>query len=200
MEQRVYHGEVRPEGLAQALLDEWDREPTIAQAFGAEDYVVVQIGQRDAGWFDDEPRQALTLTIEPLTDGVQVTMGQQKWYKEQNVQIFVGGLVGLLPFFFGFPLGQFFGGDGDIPQTLPGRVWQSIDRYASSFGAATGKTQRLPTVACAECGVANPQGAERCSACGARLDAAPTCPKCGYSNPPGANFCNRCGLNLRGEA
>ncbi len=197
MEQRVYHGSIRPEGLAQALLDEWDRDSTIAQAFGAEDHIVVQIGQREAGWFGDEPRQALTVSIEPLTDGVQVTLGQQKWYKEHDVQIFAGGLIGLLPFFFAFPLGGFLGGDGDLPQTLPARVWQSIDRYANGSGAATGKTQRLPTVACPECGVANPQGAERCSACGSRLDAVPVCPQCSHRNPLGANFCNRCGLNLR---
>jgi hypothetical protein len=66
MEQRVYHGAIQPEGVAQALLDEWDRDTTIAQAFGAEDYVVVQIGQREAGWLSDEPRQALTVTIEPI--------------------------------------------------------------------------------------------------------------------------------------
>lgn len=199
MEQRVYHGTVQPEGLAQVLLDEWDRDSTIAQAFGAEDHVIVQIGQREAGWFSDEPRQALTLSIEPIGDGVQVTMGQQKWYKEHDVQIFAGGLIGLLPFFFAFPLGQFFGDDA-VPQSLPSRVWQSIERYTSSFGAATGKTQRLPTVACPSCGVANPQGAEHCSACGTRLDAVPTCPNCGHSNPPGANFCNRCGLNLQQAA
>lgn len=199
MEQRVYHGSVQPEGLAQALLDEWDRDTTIAQALTAEDYVVVQIGQREAGWFSDEPRQALTLSIEPLGDGVQVTMGQQKWYKENDVQIFAGGLIGLLPFFFAFPLGGLFGGD-DVPDNLPSRVWQSIARYTSSFGAATGKTQRLPTVACPACGVANPQGAEHCSACGTRLDAVPSCPNCGHTNPPGANFCNRCGLNLRQAA
>ena len=196
MEQRVYHGAIAPEGLAQALLDEWDRDTTIAQAFGAEDYVVVQIGQREAGWLSDEPRHALTLTIEPIADGAQVSMGQQQWYKEHNVQIFAGGLFGLLPFFFAFPLGQFFGDEGAIPHTLPGRVWQSIDRYASGSGAATGKTQRLTTIACPECGVANPQGAERCSACGSQLNVRPACPNCGHANPPGANFCNRCGLNL----
>lgn len=195
MEQRVYHGSIRADGLAQALLDEWDRDSMIAQAFGAEDHVVVQIGQREAGWFSDEPRQALTLSIEPISNGVQVTMGQQQWYKEHDVQIFAGGLIGLLPFFFAFPLGQFFG-DDNVPQSMPGRVWQSIDRYTSSFGAATGKTQRLPTVGCPACGVANPQGAEQCSACGTRLSPVPTCSNCGHTNPPGANFCNRCGLDL----
>lgn len=194
MEQRVYEGAIRPEELAQALLDEWDRDSTIAQAFGDSEHVVVQIGQREAGWFSDEPRQALTLGIEALEHGVRVTMGQQQWYKDNGVQVFAGGLIGLFPFFFAFPLGQLWGDDA-IDQRLPGQIWASIDRYAGRFGtaAATGKTQRLATISCPACGVANPQGAERCSACGANLSVQPHCGQCGHVNPPGARFCNRCG-------
>ncbi len=197
MEQRIYHGSIRPDGIVQMLLNEWDRDETIAQAFGEGDQFVVQIGQRDGGWFADEPRQAITLEIQALEDGVRVAMGQQQWYKESGVQIFAGGLIGFLPFFFAFPLGELFGGDGAVDQSLPRRIWQSIDRYAATFGAATGKTQRLPTISCPECGVANPQGVERCSACGAHLNVRAGCPHCGHTNPPGANFCNRCGVQLR---
>jgi len=195
MEQRSYHGGIRPEGLAQALIDEWDQGETLAQAFGEEDRMIVQIGQRTGGLFNDEPRQALTLDITATEDGVDVTMGQQQWYKSGG-QLFVGGLVGFFPFFFTFPLGGLFGGD-DIDQRLPGRIWQTVDRYASTYGAATGKTQRLATVACPECGVANPINAERCSACGSALQPVPTCPKCGYTNAAGARFCNQCGTQLQ---
>lgn len=198
MEQRVYHGAITPEGLAQALLDEWDREQTVAQAFGENGQVIVQIGQREAGWFSDEPRQAMTLTIEPIGDGIRVNMGQQQWYKENDIQVFGGGFIGFFPFFL-FPLGGggLFGGDeGQIDQRLPSLIWQSIDRYAGNFGAATGATRRLSTVACPECGVANPQGATSCSACGTQLSAVPVCPQCGYQNPVGANFCNRCGTRV----
>ena len=202
MEQRVYEGPIDPEGLAQALLDDWDRDDTIAQAFGEQGRFIVQIGQREGGWFGDEPHQAITLDIQRIDDGVQVTMGQQQWIKDTGVQIFTGGLIGFFPFFFAFPLGQFLGGGGDIDQSLPGRIWQTVDRYAGSFGTgpATGKTERLATVPCPECGVANPQGAQRCSACGAHLDVSPACPQCGHVNPPGANFCNRCGSSLRQAA
>lgn len=196
MEQRVFQGSITPEQIAQYLLDEWDRDTTLAQAFGEPDRVIVQIGQREAGWFGDEPQQALTLDIENVGDGVRVTMGQQQWYKNGG-GIVVGGLIGFLPFFFTFPLGRFFGGEDEIDQTLPGRVWRSLDRYTSQYGAATGKTQRLPTVACPECGVTNPQGAARCSACGASLATDTTCPQCGHVNPTGASFCNRCGVALQ---
>jgi ribosomal protein L40E len=195
VEQRVYQGSVSADGLARALLDEWDRDDTIAQAFTERGRAVVQIGQREGGWFSDEPHQAITLDIEQASDGLHVTMGQQQWLKDNGVQIFAGGLIGFFPFFLAFPLGQFFG-DGAIDQALPGRIWQSIDRYAGNVGAATGKTQRLATIACPECGVANPMGAERCSACGSHLAPTPTCQQCGHVNPAGARFCNRCGTRV----
>jgi ribosomal protein L40E len=115
------------------------------------------------------------------------------------MQIFAGGLIGFFPFFFTFPLGGLFGGSG-IDQSLPDRIWQTIDRYAGNTGAATGKTQRLTTIPCPECGVANPQNAERCSACGASLIPPAGCSNCGHVNPPGARFCNRCGAALLAAA
>jgi len=194
MDQRTFQGQLSPEGLAQALLDEWDDGETIAQAFGEQGRVIVQIGQREAGWFSDEPRQAITLDIQAVEGGLQVAMGQQQWYREGGT-VMVGGLIGFLPFFFTLPLGRLFGGD-DIDNTLPGRIWQTVERYTAQYGAATGKTRRLASISCPECGVANPQGAEHCSACGASLTTVPRCPNCGHQNPPGANFCNRCGAQV----
>src|SRR5688500_13925213 len=110
MEQRVYNGTIRPEALAQVLREEWDRGETMAQSFGEEHAVVVQLGQREGGFFSDEPRQTLTLEIEGTGSGVRVAMGQQKWYK-QGLQFVGGGLLGFFPFFFAFPLGRLLGGD-----------------------------------------------------------------------------------------
>lgn len=194
MEQRTFGGPIDAGGLAQALVDEWDRGETIAQALEADDSIIVQIGQREGGWFSDEPRQALTLGIERLRDGVRVVMGQQQWHK-QGGQIMVGGLIGIFPFFFTWPPPRLFGGDEPIDEAMPARIWQSVERYAGQYGAATGPTRRLATVACPSCGVANPEGAARCSACGSDLRAA-ACPSCGFSNPPGANFCINCGAGL----
>lgn len=201
MEQRVYHGNIRPEELAQVLLDDWDRDDTVAQALEAEDGIIVQIGQRTAGWFSDEPHQALTLSIEQLDDGVQVTMGQQQWYKGGGGQIMVGGLIGFFPFFFSFPLGQGQqNADGEIDQSLPGQIWQSIERYTNQGGAATGPTRRLSMITCPNCGVSNPAEAQHCSACGTALGAPISCPNCGRSNPAYANFCIHCGTALQPTA
>lgn len=196
MEQRIYHGPIEPRRLAQALLDEWDQGETIAQAVTVEGGVVVQIGQRESGWFGEEPRQALTLGIEQLDDGVRVSLGQQQWYQEGG-QVFVGGLIGFFPFFFAWPLGGLLRGPGAPPdEDLPARIWRSVEGFAAREGAATGPTRRLSTVPCPNCGVANPEGAGRCSACGAVLDQA-ACPACGGANPPGARFCIHCGTQLR---
>jgi len=201
MEQRVYHGTIDPIELANTLVEQWDVEETIAQALQDETHVIVQIGQREGGWFSDEPRNAITLGIEPIADGVQVTMGQQEWFKDTQIQFIGGGLIGLFPFFFAWPLGRLFGGDDDIDQHLPGQIWRSIEQYAASVGgAATGATRRLDSRACPRCGVANPPVAERCSACGTSLAVAPPdshCPECGSNNPPNANFCLQCGRQLR---
>jgi ribosomal protein L40E len=197
MEERTFQGRLAPEGIAQVLLDEWDQGATIAQAFGEPERVIVQIGQREAGWFGDEPRQAITLDLHAVDEGVEVVMGQQQWYRDGGT-IMVGGLIGFLPFFFTFPLGRLFGGD-DIDASLPGKIWQTIERATADVGAATGKTQRLVSISCPECGVANPQGAAHCSACGTALAAPSRCVNCGHDNPPGAQYCNRCGVGLTAE-
>lgn len=197
MEQRMYQGQIDPNDLAQALLDEWDRGDTIAQALQGDREIIVQIGQREGGWLGDEPRQALTIGLEPTGDGLRVTMGQQQWYKEQQIQIFGGGLIGFFPFFFAWPLGDIFGGGSDqVDQSLPGQVWRFIEQYTSTRGAATGATHRLAMHPCPNCGVANPQGAERCSACGASLTGPTACPRCHQLNPASANFCLNCGTPL----
>jgi ribosomal protein L40E len=195
MEQRVYHGRIDPLQLAQHLLDTWDRDETVAQAFESDDGYVVQIGQRQGGLFGDEPRQALAVGIERLDDGVQVTMGQQRWEKGGG-GVVVGGLIGIFPFFFTWPPPNLFGGDGPpIDQRLPARVWETVEAFTGRSGAATGPTRRLSTLGCPSCGVANPEGASYCSACGTPLRPL-ACSRCGAAAPPNAQFCIQCGASL----
>src|SRR5712692_444631 len=47
---------------------------------------------------------------------------------------------------------------------------------------------------CSQCQRENPEGANFCNACGAKLESA--CPQCGHVNPPGSRFCNECGSPL----
>jgi ribosomal protein L40E len=207
MEQRIYRGMIDTDALAQYLLDTWDQGDTLAQALEGDEGIIVQIGQRTGGFFNDEPRNALTLALEPVADGMRVTLGEQQWYRAEGGQIMVGGLIGFLPFFFTWPLGG--GRDEPVDPQLAAQVWESVERYTSQSGAATGETRRLPQrpgaatgettrlpgASCPSCGTANPPGAERCRECGTFLQAR-DCPQCGVSNPATANFCMRCGSNL----
>jgi ribosomal protein L40E len=207
MEQRIYRGSIDPNALAQHLLDTWNQGDTLAQALEGDEGIIVQVGQPTGGLFNDEPHNALTLALEPLTDGVRVTLGEQQWYREQGGQIMVGGLIGFFPFFFTWPLGG--GHDEPIDPQLAIQVWESIEGYTRRDGATTGETRQLPQrasaatgettrlygVSCPSCGTDNAPGAERCRECGTFLQAR-DCPQCGVSNPATANFCMRCGSNL----
>jgi ribosomal protein L40E len=207
MEQRIYHGSLDPNALAQHLLDTWDQGDTVAQALESDEGIMVQVGDRTGGFFSDEPHTALTLALEPLTDGLRATLGEQQWYRDQGGQIMVGGLIGFFPFFFTWPLGG--GRDEPVDPELTSQLWESIEAYTRQYGAwtgetrqlqqppsaATGATTRLQGVRCPSCGTENQPGAERCRECGTFLQAR-DCPQCGVSNPATANFCMRCGSNL----
>lgn len=221
MEQRIYQGAIRVNGLAQHLLDTWNQGDTLAQALESDEGIIVQVGQRSGGFFGDEPKHALTLALEPVRDDLRVSLGEQQWYRDSGGQIMVGGLIGFLPFFFTWPLGG--GRDVPVDPELISQVWASVERYVQQSGAATGATRRLPRQAdavtgattrlpeavaaatgattrlsdlhCPSCGTENGPEAERCGECGTYLQAR-DCPQCGVSNPATANFCMRCGNDL----
>lgn len=207
MEQRIYQGSIDSNTLAQHLLDTWDQGETVAQVLEGDEGIIVQVGQRSSGLFNDEPRNALTLALEPQREGLRVTLGEQQWYRDGGGQIMVGGLIGFFPFFFTWPLGG--GRDQPVDSQLTSQVWESVERYVQQRSgitgaatplpqqpsAATGATTRLSGIHCPSCGTENLPGAERCHECGTYLQAR-DCAQCGVSNPATANFCMRCGSGL----
>jgi ribosomal protein L40E len=207
MEQRIYQGRIDPNTLAQQLLDTWDQGDTAAQALEGDEGIIIQVGQRSGGIFSDEPKSAVTVALEPVSDGLRVTLGEEQWYRDGGGQIMVGGLIGFFPFFFTWPLGG--GRDEPVDSQLTSQVWESVERYVQQYGAATGATTRisqqpdaatgtttrLPGIHCPSCGTDNVTEAERCRECGTYLQAR-ACPQCGVSNPATANFCIRCGSTL----
>src|SRR4029079_13083449 len=76
MEQRIYHGNVTSEGLANYVVQRFDPQHDLqAQKLGEGDSLVVQIGRGDT---PEEIRHAVTLGITRAPDseqGVAVTMG-----------------------------------------------------------------------------------------------------------------------------
>lgn len=224
MEQRIYQSTIDPNALAQHLLDIWDQGDTVAQPLEGDEGIIVQVGQRSGGFFSDEPRSAVTLALEPVSDGLRVTLGEQQWYRDGGGQIMVGGLIGFFPFFFTWPLDG--GRDEPVAPQLSSQVWDSVERYVQQHGAVAGATRRLPDqsvaatgattrlpqqpeavtgtttrlagIYCPSCGTENVPEAERCRECGTYLQAR-ACPECGVSNPATANFCMRCGSSLNSE-
>jgi hypothetical protein len=104
--------------------------------------LIVQVGQRTGGLFNDEPHNALTLALEPVANGIRVTMGEQQWYRDQGGRIMIGGLIGFLPFFFTWPLGS--GRDEPVDSQLWVEVWESIESYTRQYDASPGETRQFP--------------------------------------------------------
>lgn len=194
MEQRFLHGDLLPEGLAQALLAEFNRGNLRAQAVRQVDGIAVQIATRPGA--QSGGPTALTVTFQKATDGVMIRLGQQEWFGTAASlgRTTIAALVN--PW-------NLLGRLDDIAQDvenlqLTQRVWNEIDRAARAAGASHELSDRLKRVTCAYCGVANPTGEAACVACGAPLgDEQPcTCPKCGFVVTHHEARCPNCGYAL----
>lgn len=195
MEQRTYRGEIVVEALADALVARFNTGHLMAQRVGRGDHVLVQIASRDWGW--GGPQVALTVGITRVEGGVQVTLGQQQWLGA-IADLAQTGLMALIN-----PISIITRID-DVARsisglTLPQQVWEAVDHYCVSMGAALGIQAKEAVVTCPYCGVGNPIGAPKCSACGAPLaEAQPVhCPRCGFLSSADARFCSHCGAPLQ---
>jgi hypothetical protein len=138
MEQRVYHGSVTPNDLADFLVQQYEPQKDLqAQKLGQGDSLMVQIGRGDE---PEEIRHAVTVAITNPTDGstgVTVTMGQQQWITPSRATFAaMMGLIGVLVtpwalFALLWPLSDVIGG-----ATLPSDIWNTIDTYLASRGAS----------------------------------------------------------------
>ncbi|MBA3945496.1 MAG: hypothetical protein H0X37_13135 [Herpetosiphonaceae bacterium] len=145
MEQRTYHGNVPPEGLADYLVQHYDPQADLqAQKIGQGDSLMVQIGRGDT---PDELRNALTLGITRSPNdatALLVTMGQQQWIDPKMMgYVAMMGLISIMVtpwalFALIWPLSRMLSST-----TLPNDIWNTIELYTASQGAATGATQKL---------------------------------------------------------
>ena len=198
MEQRTYRGEITPEGMANALVAQFNGGDQMAQKVGQGEHVLVQIASRD--WDFGGPQNALTVGITQSEGGVEVTLGQQRWLGAA-AELAQAGLMALVN-----PL-SLLGRIDDIARsvsslTLPQQAWEAVDHYCESVGASLGLRSEETMLTCPYCGVGNPIAAPKCSACGAGLgDFQPIdCPQCGLVMPHDAKFCSRCGENIASDA
>ncbi|MBN1179086.1 MAG: zinc ribbon domain-containing protein [Anaerolineae bacterium] len=198
MDQRTYRGDIDPGGLADALVLQFNTRDLKAQKVGQREHLLVQIATRDWGW--GGPQSALTVGIARVEGGVQVSLGQERWLGAV-ADLAQTGLQALVN-----PL-SLIGRLDDVARsvsglTLPQQVWDAVEHYCDSVGASLGMSVEETIVTCPYCGVGNPIGAPKCSACGAPLgDAQPVaCARCGLLNNPESNFCVRCGAQLVADA
>ena len=190
MEQRIFHGTLTPNDLAQALLARFNRGNLRAQQLGNDQQVVVQIATRlgaSAGG-----QTATTITIQSVEDGVSVGIGKQAWL---GVAASLGATA-LAAIRNPFNL---LGRLDDLAQDIENlqinqQVWETISDVARAAGAAYELSERLRRVVCEYCTTANPVGEPNCLACGAPLGLAQpdTCPRCGYVVRSNEGICPNC--------
>ncbi len=194
MERRIFHGNIKPNDIANALMAEFNRGNLYAQVLGSKDKMAVQIATRAGAMSGGQT--ALTITIQTVEDGIMVEAGQQAWLgvAASLGQTAISALRN--PFSL---LGRLDDLAQDIESMqLTEKTWNVIDRAVVALKASYALSEKLARVACQYCGSANPLGEANCLACGAPLgNAQPTtCHKCGFVVTTDEVICPNCGAKL----
>ncbi|GAC1365442.1 MAG: hypothetical protein NVS2B12_26220 [Ktedonobacteraceae bacterium] len=204
MEERIYNGNIDPQGLANHVVDVFNRGgDMVAQQTGQGDQIFVQVG-RVSIW-SGSFRGAIGVSIARRSDGLHVVTGQSSWLDLKDPAI-SGSLLGAI---FFHPLLLFPLVRGFRNFTLTQDLWRAIDDYCTQAGATTGSTTSTHTAYCPRCGAVNPGDAQQCYLCDASLagaqpgplmpqEATPhpvSCPRCGETVYAG-KFCSNCGTQL----
>jgi hypothetical protein len=194
MERRVFHGNITPSDVAQALVAEFNQGNLRTQVLGANDNLTVQVASSQ--FSQSGGKTALSINIQKHEDGVVVQIGEQQWL---GVAASLGqtALAALLN-----PL-NLIGRLDDLAQDvnslqLTEKVWQVVGAVVRAKGASTEISERLARLTCEFCGAANPVGEPTCVACGAPLGKSQpkTCKACGYVLKGEEKFCPNCGQSL----
>jgi hypothetical protein len=194
MDRRIFHGNIEPNDIAQALVAEFNRGNMYTQVVGNTAKMAVQIATRMGA--QSGGHTALTITIQDTDDGIMVEIGQQAWLgvAASLGQTAISALRN--PFSL---LGRLDDLAQDIENMqLTDRVWQIIDRTIVTVGASYKLSERLRRVTCEYCQTANPVGEGSCIACGAPLgNVHPTsCPNCGFAVSQADTICPNCNKRL----
>jgi hypothetical protein len=195
MDRQIYHGDINPTDIAQALLAEFNRGNLRAQTLGQTDNLAVQIGTRPGTASGGQT--ALTISIQKVADGIMIQLGQQEWLGTATSLGWTVVAALQNPF-------SLIGRLDDIAQDvenlqLTEHVWAVINQAVQAVGASHQLSARLYRIVCEYCGTANPVGEGDCLACGAPLgnDQPKTCPKCGFIVAHSAVTCPNCGVSLK---
>jgi hypothetical protein len=194
MDQKIFHGNITPNDIAQALTAHFNRGNLRTQIVGSGNNLNVQIATRPGAMSGGQT--ALTVSLKKVEEGVLVAVGQQSWFG-------VAASLGQTAFsVLRNPL-NLLGRLDDIAQDVENMqmadtIWQIIGKAAQEIGASHELSEKLRRLECDFCGTANPVGEGSCVACGAPLGKAQpkTCKKCGYLLTPIKGVCPNCGSQM----
>lgn len=194
MERKIFHGNIKPADIAQALHGEFNQGNLRAQTIGQSDKLIVQVSSRPNAMSGGQT--AMTVIIQKMEDGIIVELGQQAWLGVA-ASLGASALAAIRnPF-------SLLGRLDDIAQDIENlqlgeRIWQVIAKTLQIAGATTELSNRLKRLTCEYCHAANPVGEPACIACGAPLgNAQPvTCKKCGYVVKASDKVCPNCNQPL----
>lgn len=194
MERRIFHGNIKPNDIAHALMAEFNRGNMLTQVVGNKDNMAIQIATRMGA--PSGGQTALTINLQTVEDGIMVELGQQAWL---GVAASLGqtALSALRnPFSLLSRL-------DDLAQDIESiqlneKTWQVVERAVATLGASYALSEKLSRISCEYCGSANPLGEANCLACGAPMgDAHPTtCGNCGFVVTTQETTCPNCSAKL----
>lgn len=195
MDRRIFHGNIKPGDIVQALVAEFNRGNMHAQVLGSADKMAVQIATRTGAMSGGHT--ALTVNVQTVEDGIMIEVGQQAWL---GVAASLGHTaISALRNPFSL-LGRLDDLAQDIESMqLSEQAWKIIDRAVKSLDASYALSEKLARTSCEYCNSANPLGEASCLACGAPLgDAHPTtCGNCGFVVTVEELVCPNCSSKLR---
>lgn len=190
MNQQIYHGNITPAYLANALVASFHRGNWRVQQVGDKEKTIVQIATHQQAMSGGQT--ALSVILQAVDDGVMVSIGQQAW---MGIAASLGSTaISLLrnPW-------SLLNRLDDIAQDIENlqlteEVWKVLNAAAQSIGATHELSERLRRMVCSYCDTANPVGQPRCIACGAPLGSEQplTCKKCGFVVSRQEKFCPNC--------
>jgi hypothetical protein len=194
MQRRIFHGNIKPNDIAQALMAEFNRGNLLTQVLGSKEKMAVQIATRMGT--TSGGHTALTISLQTVEDGILVELGQQAW-------LGVAASLGQTALFALRNPFSLLGRLDDLAQDIESmqlneKTWQIIEGTVRTLGASYALSEKLARVACEYCGSANPLGEASCLACGAPLgDSHPTtCPACGFVVTLEETICPNCNTKL----
>jgi hypothetical protein len=194
MERRIFHGNIKPNDIAHALMAEFNRGNMLTQVVGNKDKMAIQIATRMGSPAGGQT--ALTINLQTVEDGIMVELGQQAWL---GVAASLGqtALSALRnPF-------SLLNRLDDLAQDIESiqlneKTWHVIENTVATLGASYALSEKLARITCEYCGAANPLGEANCLACGAPMgDAHPTtCANCGFVVTVEETICPNCNAKL----